>query len=71
MIFIRRWFAAVALILLFGCGKPDSVPAEGSSGPILKVAVFADGRVTLNGKVSSVNELKKAFIEAKKNNGVV
>jgi osmotically-inducible protein OsmY len=47
------------------------VPAEGSSGPILKVAVFADGRVTLNGKVSSVNELKKAFIEAKKNNGVV
>ena len=38
---------------------------------VLKVAVFADGRLTLNGKVSSIENLQETIYAFRKSNGTI
>jgi hypothetical protein len=45
-----------------------SIPA---SAPVIKIAVYADGRVTADGSPTTIDSLKESFKKLAKENGVV
>jgi hypothetical protein len=68
------------LAFLFGgCSKPSSPPAEtsvsapasSSNADVLKIAVFTDGRLAVNGKAASLDELRSSLKQLSGINGAV
>jgi hypothetical protein len=63
---------AAAMALLIGCGQGHLASHGSPAGQaVAKVRVYTDGRVTLDGKPVTTDELKAAFAELKSRNGVV
>ena len=64
----------LTMVAVLGCHQtaPDrpSQPAE-TTGPILKVAVFADGRLTVDEKPSTVDELRDSLARIREQGGAV
>src|SRR2546421_11317397 len=59
-------------ILLGGCSK-QSAPANAPSpdAPVLKVAVFADGRLTVDGTAATIQSLQTSLHTLSEKHGVV
>jgi hypothetical protein len=64
----------LTVVAVLGCYQtaPDasSQPVE-ATGPILKVAVFADGRLTVDEKPSTVDELRDSLARIREQGGAV
>ena len=56
--------------LFSGCGKQPPSPLS-PDAPVLKVAVFADGRLTVDGTASTVESLRESLRSLKEKHGVV
>jgi hypothetical protein len=69
----RYLFAAMGLLfLLGGCSKQSSPQIPVSAGaPVLKVAVYADGRLTVDGMASTVQTLRESLRSLSEKHGVV
>ena len=58
--------------LLGGCSKQSAPPiAPSPDAPVLKVAVFADGRLTVDGTASTVQALRESLRGLSEKHGVV
>ena len=58
--------------LLGGCGKKSASQSPASpDAPVLKIAVFADGRFTVDGEASSLPALAEALKRHGERHGVV
>lgn len=57
--------------LLVGCGKQPAPSAPSSDAPVLKVAVFADGRLTVDGAASTIQSLRESLRSLSEKHGVV
>lgn len=66
---MRRSSAAL-LLLLAGCGSPADRKAQ-SSEAVMKIAVYADGRITVNGAPSTLQAVSQALPRLKANGGMV
>jgi hypothetical protein len=53
--------------LFGGCGRQSPSP----DAPVVKVAVFADGRLTVDGKPSTIDALRESLHRLSQNKGVV
>ena len=62
--------AAFAAILLFA-PMPVSMSQQKPVQPILKVAVMADGRITVNGAPATMGSLRESLKKLSQQNGVV
>jgi hypothetical protein len=62
--------SAALVLLLAGCGSPVQNPPQ-SSGAVMKIAVYADGRITVDGAPSTLEALSKALPQLKANGGMV
>jgi hypothetical protein len=65
-------FMSVASLLSDGCSKkpaPQSPVAAGA--PIIKVAVFADGRITADGQPATIDSLRESFKTLAQKKGAV
>jgi hypothetical protein len=69
----RYLFAAMGLLfLLGGCSKQSSSQIPVSAGAlVLKVAVYADGRLTVDGMASTVQTLRESLRSLSEKHGVV
>jgi hypothetical protein len=70
----RHLFATLGLLsfLCGGCGKQPATQSPVSpDAPVLKVAVFADGRLTVDGAASTVQALRESFRSLSEKDGVV
>jgi len=57
---------------LGGCGKePVSQSPMGADAPVLKIAVFADGRLTVDGTASTIEALRGSLRDLSEKRGVV
>lgn len=67
----------IAVMSLFsflfgGCGKqPAPQSPVSQTAPVLKIAVFADGRFTVDGKASTVQELRESLQRLSQKHGEV
>ena len=60
------------LLVIAGCGRKSTPGAEGNRlSPVDRVKVTQLGIIYLNGKETSLEELKKDFVELKAKNGRV
>ena len=71
---LRHLITIMGLIsfLLGGCNKqsaPSSTPSP--NAPVLKVAVFADGRLTVDGTASTIQTLRELLRGLSEKHGVV
>jgi hypothetical protein len=58
--------------LLGGCSKQSAPPsAPSSDAPVLKVAVFADGRLTVDGTAATIQSLQTSLHALSEKHGVV
>jgi hypothetical protein len=58
--------------LLGGCSKQSAPPSAPSpDAPVLKVAVFADGRLTVDGTASTIEALRQSLRSLSEKHGVV
>jgi hypothetical protein len=55
---IRSLLCVVVLALAFASCKRHRQDAMSSTGPVVKIAVFADGRLTVNGAAATVENLR-------------
>jgi hypothetical protein len=63
----RLAFGSLLLpVVLAGCGKDAA-----SNTPILKIAVFSDGRLTVDGEPSSIQKLQESLRKLSEKHGVV
>src|SRR5262249_39043967 len=70
----RHLFAATGLLsfLLGGCGEqPTAQNPVSPDAPVLKVAVFADGRLTVDGTASTIETLRESLRSLSEKHGVV
>ena len=70
----RHLIAILGLLsfLFTGCSKqPASQNPVSPDAPVLKVAVFADGRLTVDGTASTVQALRKSLQSLSEKHGVV
>jgi len=57
--------------LLGGCGKQSAPPSTPSpDAPVLKVAVFADGRLTVDGAAATIQSLQASLHTMSEKHGV-
>jgi hypothetical protein len=63
-------FVSIAFVLV-GCERGSSSEAGPMDEGVAKVAVFADGRITLNGNSASIEEVRATFAELAADKGVV
>lgn len=68
-------FRAVTGLLLFliaGCGNQSAPPVAPNSGaPVLKVAVSADGRLTVDGSTATIQSLQTSLRSLREREGLV
>ena len=63
---------AILSLLIGGCGKKPTTEVQVASGaPILKVAVFADGRITVDGSVTTIDSLRQSLKTLAEQKGAV
>jgi hypothetical protein len=70
----QHLFAIMGLLafLFGGCSKhPASQSAASPDAPVLKVAVFADGRLTVDGAAATVESLRESLRTLSDKHGVV
>ncbi len=73
------WYRFAALLVfaaaILGCNQQaaSEATAQSSDGaaPVLKVAVFADGRLIVDGVPSSLEELRESFKKLREQGGMV
>jgi len=58
------------LLVLAACGEAPQTGAPDASA-VMKIAVFADGKLTVDGQPSSVESLTRALPDLKANGGMV
>jgi len=63
-----RVTVVLLMLALAGCGRQTAPPKD---APVLKVAVFADGRLTLDGLPSSIQLLRESLHHLSDRHGVV
>jgi hypothetical protein len=71
---LRQLFTTMGLLsfLFNGCSKqPASSNAPSPDAPILKVAVFVDGRLTVDGAAATVQSLQTSLRTLSEKHGVV
>jgi hypothetical protein len=62
----------VLSVLLSGCSKHSAPPSAPSpDAPVLKVAVFADGRLTVDGTAATIQSLQASLNTLSEKDGVV
>ena len=65
-------FMGIFSLLFCGCGKKSTAQSPVASGaPIIKVAVFADGRITADGSPATVDSLRESFKKLAEQKGAV
>jgi len=65
-------FMSIASLLSDGCGKkPASQSPVAADAPTIKVAVFADGRITADGQPVTIDALRESFKTLAEKKGVV
>jgi hypothetical protein len=65
-------FVSILSLLFGGCSKkPASQTSADASVPIIKVAVFADGRITADGALVTLDSLRDSFKRLAGHNGIV
>jgi len=65
-------FMSVVSLLSDGCSKkPASQSPAATDAPILKVAVFADGRITADGQPATIDSLRESFKKLAEQKGAV
>src|SRR5687767_11439500 len=65
-------FLGLLSFLLGGCGKQSAPPrAPSPDAPVLKVAVFADGRLTVDGSAATLQSLQASLHTLSEQHGVV
>jgi biopolymer transport protein ExbD len=57
----------IGIAFLGGCGKQPAA----AKGPHIKIAVYADGRITADGSPATIGSLKESFKKLSKENGEV
>ncbi len=68
----RKTTVAVFALLLAACsGGPGNQELETSVDVIAKVRVYQDGRITMDGDLASLEDLRAAFARLKERDGVV
>ena len=70
----RHFLAVMGLLSLIfaGCSKQPASPSPVSSdAPVLKVAVFSDGRLTVDGAASTIQALRNSLRSLSERHGVV
>ena len=71
---LRHLIAFLGLLsfVLGGCSKQSAPPsAQSSDTPVLKVALFADGRLTVDGEASTIQSLQESLRALSAKDGVV
>jgi len=71
---LRRLITIMGLLsfLLGGCSKQSAPPSAPSpDAPVLKVAVFADGRLTVDGTAATIQSLQASLHTLSEKHGVV
>jgi len=71
---LRHLITIMGLLLFLcgGCGRPPAPQsAVGSAPPVLKIAVSANGQLTVDGKASTVQALQKLLLHLSEQHGAV
>lgn len=69
---LMRWvLCVVVLVLAFASCKRHRQDAMSSSGPVVKIAVFADGRLTIDGSAATVESLRASLKHTAEAHGTV
>ena len=71
---LRHLITVMGLLsfLLGGCSKQSAPPSSPSpDAPVLKVAVFADGRLTVDGTAATIQSLQASLHTLSEKHGVV
>src|SRR6185436_13061508 len=70
-----RYLIAIMGLLSFlfgGCSKPSAKPSvPNPNAPVLKIAVFADGRLTVDGAAATIVSLQESLRTLSEKDGVV
>ena len=67
---MNRLVLMIAAIALAGCSGGSGRPPK-SSTPILKIAIFSDGRLTVEGQPSTIPQLREALQKLSEEYGAV
>jgi hypothetical protein len=68
---MRFLVCVVVLVLVFASCKRHRQDAMSSSGPVVKIAVFADGRLTVDGSAATVESLRASLKHTAETHGTV
>jgi hypothetical protein len=68
---MRFLLCGVALVLAFAACKRHRQDARSSSGPVVKIAVLADGRLTVDGSAATVESLRASLKHTAETHGTV
>jgi hypothetical protein len=68
---MRFILCIVVLLLAFASCKRHRQNAMSSSGPVVKIAVFADGRLTVDGAAATIESLRASLKNTAETHGIV
>jgi hypothetical protein len=68
---MRFLFCGAVVLLAFAACNRERQEAMSSSGPILKIAVFADGRLSVDGSAATVESLRASLKHLAEAHGTV
>jgi biopolymer transport protein ExbD len=68
---MRRLFALSAMLAIAACSPAVSETSAVEDTNVAQVRAYNDGRITLNDRAVSIAEIRDAFAELSRNNGVV
>jgi hypothetical protein len=68
---MRFLLCVVVLVLAFASCKRHRQDAMNSSGPVVKIAVFADGRLIVDGSAATVESLRASLKHTTETHGTV
>jgi hypothetical protein len=68
---MRCLFALFAMLAIAACSPDVSETSAVEDTNVAQVGAYKDGRITLNGRAVSIEEIREAFAELSRNNGAV
>ena len=68
---MRRLFALFTMLAIAACSPDASETPAVEDTNVAKVGAYEDGRITLNGRAVSIEEIRGAFAELSRNGGAV